>query len=140
MKKIDLIPAYETTLNYVFTQIFFILETDRRRRRSDSRGRSDRGRRDRDEGRKDDRKKKDDEKKKEPEAEKSADKTKKDPEPVKEAAKSLIAPDEPAPPGEEPPVDLKAALENKDDDKENVKKEDSKKSRSRLDIQIYYKF
>ena len=99
MKTIDLIPAYETTLNYIFTQIFFILETDRRRRRSDSRGRSDRGRRDRDEGRKDDRKKKDDEKKKEPEAEKSADKTKKDPEPVKEAAKSLIAPDEPAPPG-----------------------------------------
>ena len=123
----------------LFSRIFSILETDRRRRRSDSRGRSDRGRRDRDDPRKDDRKK-NDEKKKEPEAEKSADKTKRDPEPVKEAAKSLIAPDEPAPPGEEPPVDLKAALENKDDDKENVKKEDSKKSRSRLDIQIYYKF
>ena len=57
--------------------------------------------------------------------------SKKETEPVKEAAKSLIAPDEPAPPGEEPPVDLKAALEKNDDDKENVKKEDSKKSRSR---------
>ena len=114
----------------LFSQIFSILETDRRRRRSDSRGRSDRGRRD--DARKDDRRKNDD-KKKEPEVEKSADKIKKDPEPVKEAAKSLIAPDEPAPPGEEPPVDLKAALENKDDDKENVKKEETKKSRSRLD-------
>ena len=111
---------------------FIFSETDRRRRRSDSRGR---GRRD--DPRKDDRKKNDDKKdkkkeevdiKKEMKKEKES---KKESEPVKEAAKSLIAPDEPAPPGEEPPVDLKAALENRDDDKENVKKEDSKKSRSR---------
>ena len=61
MKRIDRIPAYETsTLNYIFTQIFSILETDRRRRRSDSRGRSDRGRRD--DARKDDRKKNDEKK------------------------------------------------------------------------------
>ena len=50
-----------------------------------------------------------------------------------EKSKSLIEPDlnEPAPPGEEPPVDLKAALSrnDKDDDKENTKKEESKRSR-----------
>lgn len=48
------------------------------------------------------------------------------------SAKSLIEPDEPAPPGEEPPVDLKAALEKPEDDKENKgRKEDSRRSHSR---------
>ena len=142
----------------------FFPDSDRKRRRSNSRGRpggrpredrdsrrdKDRERDNRDKGSKDrvrdnrdkdkeSDKKKSEDKKDDKVAEKKKEGKEDNPKPPaaaeseKVAAKSLIEPDlaEPAPPGEEPPVDLKAALgrADKDEDKENTKKEESKRSR-----------